>query len=143
MVRCFVRRLTLVRGLAENMVGGLVDDDGFCGWRRSSVIPETRLIRQVLSTEYSVLGTHYADDDVCPHWHPAPVVWLLAASLFRRGQRPLRLSGPSSSLNSAPVKIFGAGIGRSAGYASGIIVGREGQIITAEGVFFWAPIVCG
>ncbi|HMC12552.1 MAG TPA: trypsin-like peptidase domain-containing protein, partial [Pirellulaceae bacterium] len=36
------------------------------------------------------------------------------------------------------VKIFGAGIGRSAGYASGIIVGPEGQILTAEGVFLGA-----
>src|SRR6478672_4595395 len=36
------------------------------------------------------------------------------------------------------VKVFGAGIGRSAGYASGIIVGREGEIITAQGVFLGA-----
>jgi serine protease Do len=36
------------------------------------------------------------------------------------------------------VKIFGAGIGRSAGYASGIIVGPEGRILTAEGVFLGA-----
>jgi len=36
------------------------------------------------------------------------------------------------------VKIFGAGIGRSAGYASGIIVGPEGQILTAQGVFLGA-----
>src|SRR5258708_4373110 len=36
------------------------------------------------------------------------------------------------------VKIFGAAIGRSAGYASGIIVGPEGQILTAQGVFLGA-----
>jgi serine protease Do len=36
------------------------------------------------------------------------------------------------------VKVFGAGIGRTAGYASGIIVGPEGQIVTAQGVFLGA-----
>src|SRR6476620_6576921 len=36
------------------------------------------------------------------------------------------------------VKVFGAGIGRTAGYASGIIVGPEGQIVTALGVFLGA-----
>src|SRR4051794_33536173 len=33
------------------------------------------------------------------------------------------------------VKVFGAGIGRTAGYASGILVGPEGHILTAQGVF--------
>src|SRR5439155_10495485 len=36
------------------------------------------------------------------------------------------------------VKVFGAGIGRTAGYATGIIVGRDGQILTAQGVFLGA-----
>jgi S1-C subfamily serine protease len=36
------------------------------------------------------------------------------------------------------VKVFGAGIGRSAGYASGIIVSSDGQILTAQGVFLGA-----
>ncbi len=33
------------------------------------------------------------------------------------------------------VKIFGAGIGRSPGYATGIIVSTQGEILTAQGVF--------
>ncbi len=36
------------------------------------------------------------------------------------------------------VKIFGAGIGRGAGYASGILVGPNGQILTTQGVFLSA-----
>ena len=36
------------------------------------------------------------------------------------------------------VKIYGAGIGRSAGYATGIIVGPRGEILTAQGVFLGA-----
>jgi S1-C subfamily serine protease len=36
------------------------------------------------------------------------------------------------------VKIFGAGIGRSAGYASGIVVGPGGQILTAQGIYLGA-----
>jgi serine protease Do len=33
------------------------------------------------------------------------------------------------------VKIFGAGIGRTPGYATGLIVGPEGEILTAQGIF--------
>jgi len=36
------------------------------------------------------------------------------------------------------VKVFGAGIGRNAGYASGIVVSANGQIVTAQGVFLGA-----
>jgi len=36
------------------------------------------------------------------------------------------------------VKVFGAGIGRAAGYASGIIIAADGQIVTAQGVFLAA-----
>jgi len=36
------------------------------------------------------------------------------------------------------VKVFGAGIGRSAGYATGIVVSADGQIVTAQGVFLGA-----
>jgi serine protease Do len=36
------------------------------------------------------------------------------------------------------VKIYGAGIGRSPGYASGIVVSADGEIITAQGVFLSA-----
>jgi serine protease Do len=36
------------------------------------------------------------------------------------------------------VKVYGAAIGRSPGYASGIIVSREGHILTAQGVFLAA-----
>jgi serine protease Do len=36
------------------------------------------------------------------------------------------------------VKIYGAGIGRSPGYATGIIVGPHGEILTAQGVFLSA-----
>jgi serine protease Do len=52
------------------------------------------------------------------------------------------LDGPFSSAielaQRRTVKIFGAGIGRSAGYASGVIVGPDGQILTAQGVFLGA-----
>jgi hypothetical protein len=33
------------------------------------------------------------------------------------------------------VKILGAGIGREPGYASGIIISAEGQILTAQGIY--------
>src|SRR5688500_2249655 len=33
------------------------------------------------------------------------------------------------------VKIFGAGIGRSPGYATGLIVSPQGEILTTQGVF--------
>ncbi|HZN36277.1 MAG TPA: serine protease, partial [Pirellulaceae bacterium] len=33
------------------------------------------------------------------------------------------------------VKIFGAGIGRTPGYATGLVVGPQGEILTAQGIF--------
>ncbi len=36
------------------------------------------------------------------------------------------------------VKLIGAGIGREHGYATGVIVGPEGQVVTAEGVYLAA-----
>jgi serine protease Do len=33
------------------------------------------------------------------------------------------------------VKVFGAGIGRTPGYATGLIVGPQGEILTAQGIF--------
>jgi serine protease Do len=36
------------------------------------------------------------------------------------------------------VKVFGAGIGRNAGYASGIVISATGQILTAQGAFLSA-----
>jgi serine protease Do len=36
------------------------------------------------------------------------------------------------------VKVFGAGIGRNAGYASGVVVSASGQILTAQSVFLGA-----
>jgi len=63
---------------------------------------------------------------------------LLAANLSIVAADDRPFARAIESAQQRTVKVFGAGIGRSAGYASGILVGREGQIVTAQGVFLGA-----
>src|SRR4051794_40035856 len=76
--------------------------------------------------------------------------WILHSVLFALGALLLATSACYGTETDGPfaraielaqqrtVKVFGAGIGRAAGYASGIVVSRDGQIVTAQGVFLAA-----
>ena len=63
---------------------------------------------------------------------------LLAATPAAAAQEPAIDGAFSPAVEYAQartVKIFGAGIGRSPGYATGLIVSPEGEILTTQGVF--------
>jgi serine protease Do len=50
-------------------------------------------------------------------------------------QRPSAFSEAIEYAQARTVKIYGAGIGRVAGYATGLIVSAEGDILTSQGVY--------
>src|SRR5688500_10912282 len=63
---------------------------------------------------------------------------LLAVTLSAAAQEPAIDGAFSPAVEYAQartVKIFGAGIGRSPGYATGLIVSPQGEILTTQGVF--------
>src|SRR6185369_7894829 len=67
---------------------------------------------------------------------------LLIAALFAIPLAPVRGDDDENEFAAAiayaqkrTVKLYGAGIGREPGYASGILVSADGQIITAQGVY--------
>src|SRR3954449_8464325 len=85
-------------------------------------------------TEYSVRGTDVVNIKLL---FPTVVAFLLTATCcVAVGDEPFARAIELAQQRT--VKVFGAGIGRTAGYASGVIVGPEGQILTAQGVFLGA-----
>src|SRR6188508_1120291 len=58
----------------------------------------------------------------------------IACSWVRAADENSEFAPAVSHAQSRMVKIFGAGIGRSPGYATGLIVSPDGDIVTAVGV---------
>jgi serine protease Do len=62
-------------------------------------------------------------------------VGLLLCAAGARSQEPSAFSEAIEYAQARTVKIYGAGIASVAGYASGLIVSAEGDILTAQGVY--------
>jgi S1-C subfamily serine protease len=84
----------------------------------------------ILGTQYSVLGTRYGVLlTIC-------ALLLAQSSLVAADEPPDSAFAPAVALaQKRTVKVFGAGIGRTPGYATGIVVGPQGEILTAQGIF--------
>ncbi|MEQ8787853.1 MAG: S1C family serine protease [Pirellulaceae bacterium] len=74
--------------------------------------------------------------------HPTSLVWLAALLLVLCGfaeslqaQQPSAFAEAIEYAQQRTVKIYGAGIARVAGYATGILVSAEGDILTSQGVY--------
>jgi serine protease Do len=84
----------------------------------------------VQGTEYRVLGTRYV-----------VLIAILLATLCSRS--PLNADEPTADAFAPAIaiaqkrtaKVFGAGIGRTPGYATGLLVGPSGEVLTSQGVF--------
>jgi serine protease Do len=83
---------------------------------------------------YQVLGTEYRVPSTLCNATALLAIFFASVSLAEEpADSPF---APAVALaQQRTVKIFGAGIGRTPGYATGLIVGPRGEILTAQGIF--------
>lgn len=88
----------------------------------------TVAMKAVPGTQYLVLGTRYGV--------MLTILAAVACPALLSADEPGSPFAPAVALaQQRTVKIFGAGIGRTPGYATGLIVGPQGEILTAQGIF--------
>ncbi len=63
------------------------------------------------------------------------VAWLAASALAQDQQQPNLVQRALAEAQARCVKIYGGGIGREHGYATGIVVSDAGHILAAQGVY--------
>ena len=72
------------------------------------------------------------------HWYRlilSTVLAVLATGTVRADERPNALKKATSFALNRIVKVYGAKVGRTPGYATGLIISDKGEILTANGTY--------